>query len=58
MEYSEEDARAWLNTVEFVDDTRVVKGDVVSKCVDILKKAGVIPKEGGVPVGGMVVKVD
>lgn len=61
MHYSAADARSWLSEVKFVADTRVVRLDVVRGCVDVLRRAGVVPKEEegkGVPVGEMVVRVE
>ncbi|KAI5799291.1 hypothetical protein DFH27DRAFT_501372 [Peziza echinospora] len=59
MEYSAQDAAAWFETVEFVDDTRVVREEVVRGCVEVLERAGVCPVEGwkGLEVGEMVVEV-
>lgn len=45
LDYSEEDAREWLKTVNFVDRTEGVEGKVVRDCVSSLQKAGVL-KEG------------
>lgn len=45
MEYSEADAKAWLETVEFCDDVRGVDLKVVDSTVSILKKAGVLPED-------------
>lgn len=42
LDYSEEDARAWLKTVAFSADCRKVERGVVEKTVAILKKAGVV----------------
>ncbi|KAF8460676.1 hypothetical protein BDZ91DRAFT_700235 [Kalaharituber pfeilii] len=58
MHYSEEDARSWLETVQFVKDTREVKMEVVKECVEVLQKAGVVKKGEGLPVEEMVVKVE
>lgn len=55
LDYEAEDARAWLATVEFAEDVRVVEERVVVKTVDILTKAGVV--KGGVRPGEMVVRV-
>lgn len=56
LDYSPDDARAWLKTVEFAPDAKKVDGGVVEKAVDILVKAGVIKKDSGVKVKDMVVK--
>lgn len=42
LDYSEEDAREWLNTVRFPTDVRGVDTDVVNKVVGILQNAGVL----------------
>lgn len=47
MEYSEEDAREWLKTVEFTRDVRGVDPGVVGKTVGILRKAGVLDEKAG-----------
>lgn len=52
LDYSEEDARAWLDTVRFARDVRGVDKGVVRKTVGILRTAGVLGE--GVDEGGMV----
>ena len=47
LDYSEDDARAWLKTVAFSADCRKVERDVVEKTVAILKKAGVVKGDAG-----------
>jgi hypothetical protein len=47
MEYSEEDAREWMKTVQFTRDTRGVDAAVVDKTVGILKKASVLDEKAG-----------
>jgi ABC-type nitrate/sulfonate/bicarbonate transport system substrate-binding protein len=42
LDYSEEDARAWLETVRFPLDVRGVDKSVIEKTVGILQKAGVL----------------
>uniref|UniRef100_A0A060TBH9 ARAD1D31878p n=1 Tax=Blastobotrys adeninivorans TaxID=409370 RepID=A0A060TBH9_BLAAD len=43
LDYSAEDARAWLKTVQFVDNVAVVdKGTIVDKTVEILQSADVL----------------
>jgi ABC-type nitrate/sulfonate/bicarbonate transport system substrate-binding protein len=42
LDYSEEDAREWLKTVQFAKDVRGVDPAVVEKTVGILQKAGVL----------------
>lgn len=56
LDYSEEDAREWLKTVKFSQDVSKVRGEVVEKCVGILKKAGVVKSEE-VDAEGMVEKL-
>ncbi|KAG4432786.1 hypothetical protein IFR05_011722 [Cadophora sp. M221] len=46
LDYSEEDAREWLKTVEFTKGTKGVDLGVIRKTVEILKKAGVLSEEG------------
>lgn len=46
LDYSEEDAREWLKTVEFAKDVRKVDSTVVSKTVETLRKAGVLDGTG------------
>lgn len=58
LDYSADDSRAWLKTVRFSEDCKVVEIEVVEKTVDILSKAGVISmEEGGVTPADMVVRV-
>lgn len=45
LDYSAEDARAWLQTVTFVKDVSKVDPDVVNKTVDILKAAQVLTEQ-------------
>lgn len=47
MEYSEEDAKEWMKTVQFTRDVRGVDTAVVDKTVGILKKAGVLDEKAG-----------
>lgn len=54
--YAEPDAREWLKTVEFPSRTEGVKPEVVSKCVAILRKAGVLVEGRGMEPEAMVVK--
>ena len=42
LDYSAEDARAWLQTVTFVKDVTKVDPEVVKKTITILKAAGVL----------------
>ena len=52
LDYEEGDAREWLRTVRFAGDVRGVRGEVVEKTVEVLRKAGVVG--GEVDVDGMV----
>ncbi|KAI0531552.1 hypothetical protein GGR58DRAFT_493275 [Xylaria digitata] len=45
LDYSAEDAREWLTTVRFSSKTEGVDINVITKCINILQKAGVL-KEG------------
>lgn len=42
LDYSEEDARAWLRTVQFVKGVRGVDLGIIEHCYGILEKAGVV----------------
>lgn len=53
MEYSQEDANAWLKTVKFADNVRGVESSVVEHTISILKKGGVLDDNNG-GVDGMV----
>lgn len=55
--YTETDAREWLKTVKFPRRTEGVKPEVVSGCVAILRKAGVLVKGKGMDPEAMVVKL-
>jgi hypothetical protein len=46
LDYSVEDAREWLKTVEFASNVRGVDLGVIQKTVDVLRKAGVLGEEG------------
>ncbi|PVH84687.1 uracil-DNA glycosylase-like protein, partial [Cadophora sp. DSE1049] len=46
LDYSLEDAREWLKTVEFTKRTKGVDLGVIRKTVEILKKAGVLNEKG------------
>jgi hypothetical protein len=56
LDYSEEDAREWLKTVKFADSVEGVKIELVSKCVDVLQKAGVLVDGKGMQPSAMVAK--
>jgi ABC-type nitrate/sulfonate/bicarbonate transport system substrate-binding protein len=53
LDYSREDAEAWLGTVKFSDDVRGVDPAVIKKTVDILGKAGVL-EAGAVKADEMI----
>ncbi|EHK26143.1 uncharacterized protein TRIVIDRAFT_86201 [Trichoderma virens Gv29-8] len=55
LDYSAEDAREWLKTVEFPAKTEGVKPEVVSSCISILRKAGVLAEGKGMSSDAMVV---
>ncbi|MCJ1365894.1 hypothetical protein MMC16_005019 [Acarospora aff. strigata] len=42
LDYSADDARAWLGTVKFADGVEGVSEDMIEKTIDSLRKAGVI----------------
>ncbi|KAI0525356.1 hypothetical protein F5B22DRAFT_589573 [Xylaria bambusicola] len=48
LDYSAEDAREWLTTVRFSSKTEGVDVNVISKCINILQKAGVLKEKAGV----------
>lgn len=56
LDYSAEDARAWLETVRFPEKTQGVDPAVITKTVDILRKAGVLAAAGGADAGAMIAK--
>ncbi|KAL9123532.1 MAG: hypothetical protein Q9217_007040 [Psora testacea] len=45
LDYSEEDAREWMKTVEFAKEVKGVRGSVVDQTLEVLKKAGVVNKD-------------
>jgi len=49
LDYSEADAKEWLKTVQFATKTKGVDVAVITKTVDILKKAGVLGDSGMKP---------
>ncbi|KAL7937118.1 periplasmic binding protein-like II [Trichoderma chlorosporum] len=55
LDYSAEDAREWLKTVTFPVKTEGVKPEVVSSCVSILRKAGVLAEGKGMSSEAMIV---
>lgn len=54
LDYSEEDARAWLATVRFPQQTRGVSEATVDKCIGILQKAGVLVDGQGATTAEML----
>jgi hypothetical protein len=46
LDYSAEDAREWLKTVEFASNVRRVDLSVIQKTVDVLRKGGVLGEQG------------
>lgn len=58
LDYSADDARAWLKTVKFAEDCKRVESEVVKQAVDILVKAGVIKKESEVTAKDMVIVIE
>ena len=54
LDYSEEDARAWLKTVRFPNTTEGVGFDTIQGCVDILRKAGVLVEGKGMETAAMI----
>lgn len=55
LDYTEADAREWMKTVKFPSATEGVKPEVVSDCISILQKAGVLAKDKGMQADAMVV---
>lgn len=53
LDYSEADAREWLETVKFPARTEGVKPEVVEECVSILRKAGVLKEGKGMQAAAM-----
>jgi len=47
MEYSKEDAEAWMETVKFSDDVRGLDPATIDKTIEILRKAGVLREKAG-----------
>jgi ABC-type nitrate/sulfonate/bicarbonate transport system substrate-binding protein len=56
LDYTEEDARAWLETVRFPERTQGVDLEVISKTVDTLYKAGVLIEGKGMGPEAMIAK--
>jgi hypothetical protein len=49
LDYSEADAREWLETVRFAKSTKGVDVGVIQNTVDVLRKAGVLGEKGMKP---------
>ena len=56
LDYSEEDARAWLKTVKFPERTQGVDQKVIERTVQILQKAGVLVTSKGMGPEAMIAK--
>jgi ABC-type nitrate/sulfonate/bicarbonate transport system substrate-binding protein len=56
LDYSAEDAREWLKTVRFPERTQGVDEQVISGCVDVLCKAGLLPVVKGVNAAQMIAR--
>lgn len=56
LDYSEADAREWLQTVRFAGKTESVDLKVIQRCVDILRKAGVLKEGKGFQPESMLAK--
>ncbi|KAF2716533.1 hypothetical protein K431DRAFT_235115 [Polychaeton citri CBS 116435] len=47
MDYTKDDAHAWMETVQFVDDVKTVEPRVIDETVRLLRKAGVLTDASG-----------
>ncbi|KAL2265926.1 hypothetical protein VTJ83DRAFT_5278 [Remersonia thermophila] len=56
LDYSEEDARAWLDTVRFPETTEGVDPAVITKTVAILRTAGVLAPTGDADPDAMIAR--
>ncbi|CAK7270210.1 hypothetical protein SEPCBS57363_003989 [Sporothrix epigloea] len=56
LDYSEEDAREWLRTVQFAEHTSGVSLSTIEKCIGILQKADVLVKGRGAVATDMITK--
>ncbi len=54
LDYTEDDAREWMKTVRFPTSTRGVSSETVTRCVDILRKAGVLFEGKGIESTAMI----
>jgi hypothetical protein len=57
LDYSEEDAREWMKTVRYPEATEGVRSEVISNCISILRKAGVLAEGKGMKGEAMVVQL-
>ncbi|OAA36257.1 NMT1/THI5-like protein [Metarhizium rileyi] len=55
--YTEPDAKEWLKTVKFPAHTHGVKDEVMTNCVGVLRKAGVLVEGKGLGASAMVVRL-
>nr|POE86650.1 hypothetical protein CFP56_46834 [Quercus suber]POE87647.1 hypothetical protein CFP56_30236 [Quercus suber] len=56
MHYSNEDAREWMKTVQFAQDVRGTKAEVIDDTVKVLRKAGVLDERSGGSEGMVTIK--
>ncbi|KAK5655639.1 hypothetical protein OQA88_5570 [Cercophora sp. LCS_1] len=56
LDYSAEDAREWLKTVRFPQQTQGVDQEVINRTVEILRKAGVLFENKGMQPDAMIAK--
>lgn len=56
LDYTEEDAREWLQTVRYPDQTQGVDPKVITNTAEILGTAGVLPVGSGVDTSFMIAK--
>jgi hypothetical protein len=56
LDYSKEDAKEWLKTVQFAQETAGVNITVIQSVVDVLRKAGVLKDGKGMEAAQMLVK--
>lgn len=48
LDYSEEDAREWLKSVEFAKDVKGVRKEMVEKTMAVLSRAGCVPEDANI----------
>lgn len=56
MEYSTEDAEAWIKTVKFTSNVRGVDPETVDSTIKVLQKAGVLDDQAGGPDNMVAIK--